>query len=184
MAALLCLFIGSLGLTLSGAARAQLAVEEADGDGILNPSDFSWRYYVDQMNRFPDRLGIICVNGYELDKTGDHVGGLAFMKECARRGNAQSMIYVAIMIESGHGTPVNLAEAAAWLRRAAEMGYTLGQYQYGVALLLGRGVPQSDSLAQVWLAKAAAQGESDAIALIASNYDHRIAEDARRYAAR
>jgi TPR repeat protein len=178
------LAVALLALALSCNCRAQLAVEEVDGDGILNPSDFSWRYYVEEMNRFPDRLGIICVNGYELDKTGDHVGALAFLKECARRGNAQSMVYLAVMIETGHGSPVDPREAANWLRRSAETGYALGQYHYGVTLLLGRGVERNLTAAHLWLAKAAAQGESDAAALIASDYDLAIAADPRQGSAR
>ena len=88
------------------------------------------------------------------------------------------------MIESGHGTLADPREATAWLRRSAESGYALGEYHFGVALLLGKGLERNPSSAREWLAKAATQGESDAIALIASHYDLALAADPRQVGAR
>jgi TPR repeat protein len=89
-----------------------------------------------------------------------------------------------MQIEDGRGTKADPREATAWIRRSAETGYAMGQYHLGVALLLGRGVARDLAQARVWLAKAAAQGEADAAALIASNYDLQMAADPRKYAAR
>jgi TPR repeat protein len=169
------------GLLLATASHAQLSVEEVISGGVLNPTDTSWHYYLDQMKRFPDRLGFICVNGYELDKTGDHVGGLAFLSECSRRGNAPSMVYLADMLEAGRGSDLGADPAAAtqWLRRAAESGYAVAQFHLGVALLLGRGVEADGAEAEHWLRRAAAQGDADALALIRANFDRRLAANAR-----
>lgn len=157
--------------------QAQFAQEDADEDGVLNPSDFSWRYYLDQLHRFPARVGIICYNAYILDKTGRYPGALSFFQECARRGNPASMINLAALYEQGQGTERDLGEAAHWLRRAAEAGYAPGQYHYGVALLLGRGVPREPDAGRAWVEKAAAQGDASAVELIRSGYDPALLPD-------
>lgn len=169
------------GILFATASQAQLSVEEVISGGVLNPTDTSWHYYLDQMKRFPDRLGFICVNGYELDKTGDHVGGLAFLSECSQRGNAPSMVYLADMLEAGRGSDsgADPVAAARWLRRAAESGYAVAQFHLGVALLLGRGVEADIPEARRWLRRAAAQGDADALALIRADFDRRLAANAR-----
>lgn len=164
---------------LATSAHAQLAVDEVSGDGYLNPADTSWHFYVNQMNRFPDRLGIICVNGYELDKTGDHKAGFSFLAECAKRGNPPSMIYLAEMYAAGRGCTADPVAAAAWLRRAATTGYPVAQYHFGVALLLGEGVARDAAAAKAWLRKAADQGDDDAIALVRADFDPALAATLR-----
>lgn len=163
-ASLLCAFVASPSL-------AQFAEENADEYGVLNPADFSWRHYLEQMDRFPERIGIICYNAYLLDKTGESAAALKFFKECARRGNPPSMIALATLYETGHGTRRDLREAARWLRRAAETGYAPGQYHYGVALLLGQGVPRDVASGKAWIAKAAAQNDASALRLMRSGFD-------------
>lgn len=162
-------FLAAAGLMLAAAilpVRAELAVEDEQDGGVLNGADFSYRYYLDQMRRFPDRLGIICVNAYELDKSGRHDQSFLLFNECAGRGNPPAMIYLALMHELGLGTPADLAASAAWLRRAAETGYSVGQYHYGAALLRGRGTVRDPAAARAWLEKAAAQGDRDAARLL------------------
>lgn len=155
-----------LALAAALPARAQLSTDARSGDGYVNPTDTSWRYYMDQMDRFPDRIGFICMNGYELNKTGDHHDGLRFMAECARRGNAPSMIYLSQMYADGLGVAVDAAQATEWLRRAAEKGYSAAEYHYGVALLLGDGVTADEAGARHWLQRAALHGDDDARALL------------------
>lgn len=148
-------------------AHAQFAVEEEEDDhGVLGGADFSFRYYKDALRRFPERAGIICVAAYELDKTGRHDQSIAFFRECARAGNPPAMIYLALMHELGLGTPVDPMAATDWLRRAAETGYSLGQYHYGMALLRGTGVTADAGAARLWLARAADQGDVDAAAAL------------------
>lgn len=166
---------GLLAALAIGPASAQLSVDVPSGDGYVNPSDTSWRYYLEQMDRFPDRIGFVCMNGYELNKTGDHRDGLMFMTECARRGNAPSMIYLAQMYTDGLGVPRDPRLAAAWLKRAADKGYSVAQYHYGVALLLGEGVDRDHVAARDWLQRAAGQGDEDARALIGSGLDSELA---------
>lgn len=169
----------ALAASACGPARAQLTVDPTTGDGHLNPTDTSWRFYIEQMNRFPDRIGFICMNGYELNKTGDHQDGFTFMAECARRGNAPSMIYLAQMYTDGLGVARDERKATAWLRTAAEKGYSAAQLHYGVALLLGQGVERDARMAQVWLQRAADQGDDDAQALLARGLDPEHARSRR-----
>ena len=149
-------------------ARAELAEEDDNGVGVVNGADFSYRYYLDQMRRFPDRLGIICVNAYELDKTGRHDQSFMLFNECAERGNPPAMIYLSLMHELGLGTPRDPRKAVDWLRRAAETGYSVAQYHYGAALLTGQGGSPDRAAGKRWLEKAAAQGDRDAARLLAS----------------
>lgn len=154
-------------LTLSSvSAQAQLIEENADEAGVLNPSDYSWRSYISQLDLFPDRIGMTCDAAYLLDKGGNHLQALALFKECAKRGNAPSMVYLSYFYEEGRGIPVDLAEATRWLKKAAETGYGLAQYHYGMALLQGRGVEKNEEEGRIWIAKAAQQDDKDAIALV------------------
>lgn len=157
----------------------QLTRDIETGSGYLNPSDTSWRYYVDQMNRFPERLGFICMNGYELNKTGDHDDGFKFMAECARRGNPASMVYLSQMYADGLGVEQDPSQARAWLRRAAETGYSAAEFHYGTALLLGIGGPADPPAARYWLRRAAEHGDDDARSIVNSDFSLRIAAQRR-----
>lgn len=162
----------SFGLLLlaSFPAQAEFGVEQADEVGVTNPSDFSWRTYHEAMIRFPDRLGIICRNAYELHKMGNHDDALAFFTECAERGNPPSMINLAAIYDLGLGVPKDAAQSTLWLKRAAEKNYSAAQYDYGLALLRGHGVPRDETLGREWIGKAAAQGDKDALALVKSGF--------------
>ena len=165
----ICIFL----LTTSFVApplHAEFGAENADDAGVTNPSDFSWRAYREAMDRFPDRIGIICHNAYELNKAGDDKDAFMFFKECAERGNPPAMINLAQLYDMGSGVPADAALSTAWLRRAAETGYSAAQYDYGLALLRGHGVARDESLARIWIEKAAAQGDKDAQALMRARF--------------
>ena len=168
---ILCSAVFALFLGLSSTvAQAQLVTEDADENGVLNPADFSWRAYMAQLDRFPDRVGMTCDAAYLLDKTGDHLGALAFFKECVKRGNAPSMVYLSYFYEAGRGVPVDLAEANRLMKMAADSGYGLAQYHYGMALLLGLGLDKNEAEGRALIVKAAQQGDRDAIALVKSGF--------------
>lgn len=160
--ALLCALLSLSALS----AQAQFVVEDADETGVLNPTDFSWRAYISLLDRFPERIGITCDGAYLLDKGGNHEQALALFKECSKRGNAPSMVYLSYFYEEGRGIPVDMVEATRWMKKAAESGYGLAQYHYGMALLQGRGVEQNEEEGRAWIAKAALQDDKDAVALV------------------
>jgi hypothetical protein len=157
-------------ILLAAPLHAEFGVEHPDEVGVTNPSDFSWRAYREAMDRFPERIGIICHNAYELDKAGDHKDAFMFFSECAERGNPPSMINLAQFYDMGWGVPVSAEQSTAWLRRAAERDYSAAQYEYGLALLRGHGCVRDESQARLWIEKAAAQGDRDAIALMRERF--------------
>lgn len=64
-----------------------------------------------------------------------------------------------------------------WLRESARQGYPLAQVSLGVLYGAGDGVPQDRLAAYAWLARAAAQGERDALAMVADVWKELSAED-------
>jgi TPR repeat protein len=139
---------------------AESAVED---DGFLNPVDLDLRYYVEQLDRFPDRLGLVCWASYEMHKEGRHYDTLPLLNRCADRGLVVSMILLANMYELGISSETKQEEVSTlWLKRAALTNDSRGQLYYGIALLEGRGVKSNPRIAKQWLQLAANQGDKDA----------------------
>ncbi|MDH3673566.1 MAG: sel1 repeat family protein [Gammaproteobacteria bacterium] len=65
--------------------------------------------------------------------------------------------------ELGRGAPQDLAKAARWYRRAAELGYADAQNDLAKLYEDGRGVPQDNVQAYVWYSLAADHGNSRAV---------------------
>ena len=61
------------------------------------------------------------------------------------------------MYSNGQGVPQDHAKAARWLRKAAEQGMAVAQYNLGVMYDNGRGVPQDDAHAYMWFKLAASR---------------------------
>ena len=55
------------------------------------------------------------------------------------------------MYANGQGVPKNDAEAAGWLRKAAEQGIAIAQASLGVRHFYGLGVPKDETEAYFWL---------------------------------
>lgn len=66
------------------------------------------------------------------------------------------MAYLATgrLLEAGQELPQDLAEAAVWYRKAAELSNSTAQWKLGELYSLGRGVPKDDAAAASWRAKA------------------------------
>ncbi len=160
------LVFGMILAVLSSKAVAQFAQEQVDeAGGVLNPSDFSWRYYIAQMNRFPERIGIICYNAYIVEKAGLHQDGFQFFNECAKRGSSSAMIQMSLYYDQGFyhqglQTEPNPRVSTLWLRRAAQAGHPWAQLHYGRRLIDGHGVDQNKALGQEWIGKAAGQNQN------------------------
>lgn len=58
------------------------------------------------------------------------------------------------------------AEAAVWVRSAAEHGIPAAQLRFGRMLLEGRGVPRDDQAALAWFTRAAEQGDAEAMNMV------------------
>ena len=150
-------------------SRAQFVDGEIDEyGGTLNPTDFSWHYYQEQMDRFPQRIGTICYNAYLLDKGGLHSDSEKFLIQCAQRGSTSAMIYLALLYEQGTIREPQPTLSTQWLAKAANAGNPIAQYHYGVALINGVGITEQPQAGIQWIARAAKQGETLAIKHLAN----------------
>jgi len=81
----------------------------------------------------------------------------------ANTGDAKSQLLLGVKYLDGNGVPVNEAEAARWLARAAQQGEPLAQYRLGTLYERGKGVPANAKQATHWYELAAKQGNRKAM---------------------
>lgn len=139
----------------------------ADEFGVLNPEEGGLSTLGDKIRGRPETAGFACWVAYETQKGGLHPEALAAMQLCGDLGNAPSMILLAHAYENGLGVDRDESRAALWLKRAAESGYSLGQFHYGMVLKAGRGLPKDEGQARFWLMQAAAGGDANAAEVLA-----------------
>ncbi len=158
------ILIAQLTLLLS-IFSSQSHATNTEVDGYLNPVE-DMRYYMEQLDRLPERLGPICWASYEVHKEGKHEHALDLIHGCADRGLVATMLMLSNMYETGI---LNSGEkpkvSTLWLKRAAETGDDRGQYYYGLALLRGYGTSKNEALGRQWIRLAARQGDPDALDL-------------------
>ena len=78
----------------------------------------------------------------------------------ARNNDTKAQVAIAGMYRVGEGRPVDLADAARWYRRAADLGSAIAQLNLGEMYMLGLGVPRDTAQAHLWLTLAARQGRT------------------------
>lgn len=109
---------------------------------------------------------LTCAAGYLSEKCGDHATAHVIYDRCIAAGYAGAMIWKALMLEDGAGTPPDPVRAAALLKQAAESDdpvyAAMGKMHYATALHLGRGVEKNEAEARKWFEAAAAEGNADA----------------------
>jgi localization factor PodJL len=88
----------------------------------------------------------------------------------ANSGNPKAELLLGLTYLDGQGTPVNEAEAARWLERAASQGEALAQYRLGTLYERGRGVPSDIGKATVFFGAAAKLGNLKAMYNLAVAY--------------
>ena len=99
-----------------------------------------------------------------------------------RQGNAEAMVRLGILAETGKGVPQDFARAAELYETAAEQGLPQAQTRLGLLYEDGKGVPQSDEKAVEWLTKAAEAGYADAGRKLAELYAYSMADPSKAYA--
>ncbi len=159
-------------ITVSGAA-ANAGDMIADQGGVLNPAEYTLEHILLKVER-GELTDIECMYGYETAKHGIFGPARVIIRYCAEnRKLPQSMTFMAWMDENGYGleTGPDLASAVEWDRRAAELGDSNAQYNYGLKLLRGRGVAKNVAEGRRYINIAAANGDSAAQKLVADNYD-------------
>src|SRR5262247_3340093 len=88
-------------------------------------------------------------DGVRAYERGDHEAAFKIFRELAP-GHTGAMVGLAMMYESGDGTPANPVEALRWYRAAAEHGYDAAQYLLGTKFFEGHLVAQDDCEAARW----------------------------------
>lgn len=99
-----------------------------------------------------------------------------------RQGNAEAMVKLGILAETGKGVQQDFARAAELYETAAKMGMPQAQTRLGLLYEDGKGVPQSDEKAIEWLTKAAKTGYADAGRKLSELYAYSMAEPSKAYA--
>ncbi len=98
--------------------------------------------------------------GAEAYDGGDHETAYAEWIALARDGDTAAQVAIAGMYRFGEGRAVDLAEAARWYRRAADLGAAIAQLNLGEMYMLGLGVKRDAPRAHLWLTLAARQGRA------------------------
>lgn len=92
--------------------------------------------------------------------------GKAYIRAAAENGGSASQCALGLLYLKGRNT----AEAARWLRKAAEQGVEEAQHLLGSMLIVGEGVPQDYVEAYYWMRKAADKGDAVAQYLLGLMY--------------
>ena len=85
---------------------------------------------------------------------------IATASAAAAKGNPQAQYYLARHYARGDGVPLDTAQAAKWMRQAADQGLAFAQNDLGVLYAHGRGVPQDFAIAAQWYRRAAENGDA------------------------
>lgn len=87
-----------------------------------------------------------------LDLSGEEGALRAFelYRRAAEAGLPAAEFNVAVMYDSGRGTPADMAQAATWYARAAAHGDRRAAYNLGQLYENGQGVPKNVDLARAW----------------------------------
>lgn len=153
------------------ASSAPAAAKGAES-GVLNPQGLSVQYWAEKSKeaRFDPKM---CVYGVFMDKTGQHAEARRIFKRCAEHGDQYAMPWMSFLDENGYDRPSDPAAAARWDKKLADLGNSIGQFNYGLDLLRGHGVAQDFGRGKAYIDKAAAGGDATARELVKNGYDWR-----------
>ena len=102
----------------------------------------------------------------------DDVAGIETLKQAAATGYTPAQLHLAGLYQDGlKGVAVNLSEARAWMRRAADGGDARGMHAYGMYLFDGAGGEPDRDEAMNWLKRAAEAGLVDSQYNVARLYE-------------
>ena len=162
-------------LMLAGSATAQDDREHhADEEGITNPEELTVQHYA-KYHDFKNGEPILCTLGWLAVKFSFHDEGARIFKQCADMGNQASMVWMSQLHDNGWGVVKDTGLAVDWERKAAETGYSIGEYNYGLSILRGRTQIRDMEIGKRWVQRAAEQGDDSAQTLIDSGFDLDVA---------
>ncbi|NEX47944.1 sel1 repeat family protein [Pseudotabrizicola algicola] len=143
---------------------------ETDAYGSLNPDEMSLQRMVEDAERGNTSMSV-CASGYLMTKSGRHGAAREVFTRCAEDGYTAAMTWMSQLEDNGFGAPENPDAAAAWDRRAAELGDPVGMFNYGLDMMRGRGVAQDEAAGRQMIDRAAALGLPVARRLQDAGYD-------------
>jgi uncharacterized protein len=115
---------------------------------------------------------------------GDYDAAMRLWRPLAEVDDPRSEAGIGFMYHRGLGVAVDDAQAAFWLRKAAEQGQAEGQLMLGSLYFFGLGVPQSYPTAYAWCELAQDNGQADAQSCRDAALASITADDERRDAFR
>ncbi|MBS0394446.1 MAG: SEL1-like repeat protein [Proteobacteria bacterium] len=103
-------------------------------------------------------------------RKGDYARLAKLLVPYARDGAIDAQVLLARMYLHGTGVTANPVEAATWMRKAAERGSTVAEYDAGIFSEEGVGGPKDYAAAASWFRKAGHQRHADAAFNLALMY--------------
>ncbi|WP_298850096.1 sel1 repeat family protein [uncultured Ruegeria sp.] len=159
--------IATIALLFSSTVSAQTVEDEY---GTLNPQDTGWGKVMSNIeNGVTDMT--TCATGYYMTKSGHHDMARTLFRTCAEAGYSGAMTWIGQLDNNGLGGPYDPDAAAAWDKRAADLGDPVGKFNYGLNLLRGHGVAKDQRLGRAYVDEAAQDGLKIAKRLQESGYD-------------
>lgn len=89
--------------------------------------------------------------------------GPVTLREAAAGGDPKAMFAIGVRYAKGRGMKADMAEAAKWYERGADLGFAPAQYRIGNFTEKGIGVERDLKKAKTWYQLAAAQGNASAM---------------------
>lgn len=154
-------------LFLGTAASAQTVEDEY---GTLNPQDTGFGRVMSNIDNGVTDM-TTCATGYYITKSGRHEMARKLFENCANAGYTGAMTWMGQLDNNGLGGDYDPDAAAAWDKRAADLGDPVGKFNYGLNLLRGHGVAQDPELGRAYVDEAASDGLKIAKRLQDSGYD-------------
>ncbi|QFT75603.1 MULTISPECIES: sel1 repeat family protein [unclassified Ruegeria] len=154
-------------LFLGTAASAQTVEDEF---GTLNPQDTGFGRVMSNIDNGVTDM-TTCATGYYITKSGRHEMARKLFESCANAGYTGAMTWMGQLDNNGLGGDYDPDAAAAWDKRAADLGDPVGKFNYGLNLLRGHGVAQDPELGRAYVDEAASDGLKIAKRLQESGYD-------------
>jgi len=85
------------------------------------------------------------------------------LREAAAAGDSKALFEIGARYAEGRGVKADVAQAATWYEKSAELGFAPAQYRIGNLLEKGNGVTRDVSKAKTWYQLAANQGNASAM---------------------
>ncbi|WP_234899563.1 sel1 repeat family protein [Ruegeria lacuscaerulensis] len=159
--------IAAFFLLLASAVTAQTVEDEY---GTLNPQDTGWGKVLSNIDNGVTDM-TTCASGYYMTKSGRHDLARRLFRTCAEAGYTGAMTWMGQLDNNGLAGPYDPDAAAAWDKRAADLGDPVGKFNYGLNLLRGHGVTRNEELGRAYVDEAAQDGLRIAKRLRDSGYD-------------